>query len=492
MLAEHEYEGFKKSGSFILTTGTEVQGELCLKGGATSLDLYSEAFFDTHGSPDIFGLLHDRSKVSLINCITISGPGSSTRGDEHYHFSSVFPHFAIFGDKHIKSSDRTIRELSFTVDDAPTLFYDFDAFGSVIDARPYMERISEAREAGREIKIGENPHLFYFTGRYEIFAIDTVLGKISATHGITYSTPGPKGIHVDNTISLNLVFNSERTVDEAIASVVDILRFMEVIAGRPQNILKLVFRLANTEEHPIVLDIYWCLPPRRDCDDESQKPHPGDLPIQAAIKPDEFTGVLKRWLDRQNEWRSARTRFSTVLSYQNRYDIDRIVGAANMFDILPSSAYSETVILPPDLVQARDNARTAFLALPGSPERVSVLGALGRLGKATLKRKIRSRVKLICDIVGDQFPEIEMVLDQAVNCRNYFVHGSAAKIDYNKHFDQVQFFTDTLEFVFAASDLVEAGWDIAAWTKQGTTLSHPFGQYRVNYTLQLTELKKLL
>lgn len=486
------YEGFKKAGSFTLTNGTKVQGELSLEGAATTLDLYSDAFFDTHANRDIFGLFYDRSKVSLINCITKSGPGFGTRGDEHYHFSSVFPHFVIFGDKHISSSDRTIRKLSFTVDDAATLFYDFDAFGLVVNARPHMERIVEAKEMGRKIDIGEYPRLFYFTGKHEIFVVDTLLGNISATHGISFRSPGPEGIHIDNSIRLNIAFSSEKTVEEAIASLLDILRFLEVIAGRPQNISKLAFMPASVGEHPKVLDVYWCMPPRRDCDEESRKPRPTDLPIQAAMKPDEFTSVLKRWLERHDEWRNARARFSTAFAYQNKYDVDRIVGAANMFDILPSSACPETVTLPADLVQALESARKAFQALPASPERNSVMNALGRIGKATLKVKVRSRAKLITDIVGDRFPELDLVVDQAIDCRNHYVHGSDTKIDYSKHFYQVQFLTDTLEFVFAASDLVESGWDITAWTKQSSTLSHPFGQYHVNYARQLSELKELL
>lgn len=270
------------------------------------------------------------------------------------------------------------------------------------------------------------------------------------------------------------------------------LKFLEIIVGRPQNLTKLVFLPASTGEHPKLLDVYWCIPPRRDADNESRKPHPVDLPIQVTVKPDEFTGVFKCWLERHDSWRNARTRFSTAFAHQNSYDIDRIVSAANMFDILPSTACPATVTLTPDLDQAVGNARKAFLALPAGSERDSILGCLGRIGKATLKSKVRGRAKLITDIVGDRFPELDMVVDQAVDCRNYYVHGSVAKIDYSKHFDQLHFFTDTLEFVFAASDLVESGWDIAAWTKQGSTLSHPFGQYRVNYAGQLSELKKLL
>ena len=144
------------------------------------------------------------------------------------------------------------------------------------------------------------------------------------------------------------------------------------------------------------------------------------------------------------------------------------------------------------LEAARDNARKAFPALPVSPERYSVLGALGQIGKATLMRKVQSRTKLISDIVGDRFSQLNLVVDHTVDCRSYYVHGSVAKIDYCKHFDQIVFFAETVAFIFAASALVELGWDIDAWTKQGSTLSHPFGRYRASYAQQLCELRKLL
>lgn len=487
-----KFKDFRKSGTFTLASGVEVPGELSLKGGATTLDLYSSAFFHALDCRDIQGTLYDRSKVSLIGCIS-SGPGSGSRNGEEYHFSNVFPHFVLFGEEHITSTDRKIAEVSFAVDDAPTIFYDFDAFGKVIDARPHMERIIEAKENERTIEIGEHPHIFYFTGKHDIFVVDTVLGKVSATHGISYTFPGPEGIHVQNTIRLNVVFDGGQTVEEAISAVIDTLRFLEVIAGRPQNIVELAFGLATApDDHPKVMEAYWCLPPRREVDVESRKPHPADLPLQAGRHPDEFATVLARWLERHEEWRNARARYATASAYQNRYEIDRLVGAANMFDIMPTSACPAVVSLSPELEKARGDARTMFKALPPSPERDSVLNALGRIGKPALKRKIRSRVKLITDLVGDRFPELELATDQAVDCRNFYVHGTTGKFNYGAHVDQLTFFTDTLEFVFAASDLVESGWDIASWMKEGTTMSHPFGRYRVNYEAQLAELKKLL
>jgi hypothetical protein len=133
-----------------------------------------------------------------------------------------------------------------------------------------------------------------------------------------------------------------------------------------------------------------------------------------------------------------------------------------------------------------------FFLCPRSPERDSVLGALGRVGKANLKHKVRHRADKILKEAAHRFPELITVTDEAVNCRNFYVHGSAASFDYDAHFDAATFFTDTLEFVFATSDLLESGWDIKAWSNSGTTMSHPFGRYRINYAPQLQALKALL
>lgn len=103
-----KYKDFRKSGRFVLSTGDELHGELVLSGGATSLDLYSREFFSTQTSRDIFGTFHDLSKVSLLHCITTQGLSTGTRGDERYHFGSVFPHFVLFGDEHISSDDRKV------------------------------------------------------------------------------------------------------------------------------------------------------------------------------------------------------------------------------------------------------------------------------------------------------------------------------------------------------------------------------------------------
>jgi hypothetical protein len=163
-----------------------------------------------------------------------------------------------------------------------------------------------------------------------------------------------------------------------------------------------------------------------------------------------------------------------------------------MFDILPASAVPYDVQLTPEVAEAKAASRALFKALQISPERDSILNALGRLGKASLKHKVSARAKLILDFIPTRFPDLVLVLNEAVDCRNYFVHGSKAKMDYIANFDQVSFFTEALEFTFAASDLIECGWDIVEWSKKSSTVSHPFDRFRLDYKPRLDDLKRAL
>jgi hypothetical protein len=163
-----------------------------------------------------------------------------------------------------------------------------------------------------------------------------------------------------------------------------------------------------------------------------------------------------------------------------------------MFDILPAPAVPDNVSLSPEITQARAQSRAMFKLLPPGPERDSILSALGRLRKPALKHKVRYRAQKLVEIGDEWFPDLYTVTDEAVNCRNYYVHGTTSSFDYDRNFDLVTFFTDTLEFVFAVSDLIEAGWDFRAWVTHGTTMSHPFASYRVNYRLRLGRLRETL
>ena len=327
----------------------------------------------------------------------------------------------------------------------------------------------------------------------EIFSADTLIGRISASHSprpITFG--GPSGVGLKNTILLTIEFREPVIFEHSIRHMTTIGRFLEILVGRAQKYIAIGLSAASGKHPSVPLNVYWNMQPKLKRRRGASKPHPSDVLLEAVRQPDDFCRVLASWLDRDESWRAARARFSTCFAKQNSSNIDRLIAAANMFDILPACAVPSDIPLSKELDEARLASRKAFRALPPSPERDSVLGALGRVGKANLKHRVRYRAANILKETADRFPELTTVIDEAVNCRNFYVHGTDASFDYEAHFDAVTFFTDTLEFVFAASDLVEAGWDVKTWSNLGTTMSHRFARYRINYALQLQALKALL
>ena len=167
-----QLEGTKQSGRFRLSSSSkDLHGELALAGSQTSLYLHDNEFFDAFPKPGrcVTGVLFDLTKLTLIDCVTMSGTVSGSRDGERYHFANLFPHFVLYGQRHIAPDEQIITAADFVIDDASTLFYDFDSFGSVIDARPYIEQIASANRLDRDIKTGPDPQILYFTGKREIF-----------------------------------------------------------------------------------------------------------------------------------------------------------------------------------------------------------------------------------------------------------------------------------------------------------------------------------
>ncbi len=487
-------DGTKHSGDFQLADGSILRGELLLQGAQTTLELHSSEYFDAQ-SDSITGVLYDRTKVSLINCVRLQTSTHSRHGEKYYS-ATLFPHFVLFGEEHLKSTDERIAEIHFIVDDAATLFNDYTTFGMVLNAKGYIDSMIKANDSvlgyREPATIGANPEIFYFTGKYEIFHAKTAIGEVTATNNPSVTMPGPKGFTVQNHIYLNIALQECISTAEATRRLICLLRFMEIVVGRPQNIVDLRLRIASSTERPLFLDFYWCMPPKRKESHEDRAPHPADTLINVAAEPEYFSDVLQRWVGRHPEWQEARMRFASCFSAQSHYDIDRLVSAANMFDILPSSAFQPSPDLPLEIAAARDNARDLFLALPESPERDSVLGALGRISKHVLKRKVRSRAYVLRQLAESRFPDLELVLDKTIECRNHFVHGSESKLSYEQNLEFMGFFTEALQFVFAASDLVECGWDVTQWSQHSTTMSHPFSAFRINYSLNVAALKKAL
>ena len=206
-----KYDGLKQSGIFNVD-GKDLIGELSIDGPRTALKVYSREFFNARkiNSRSISGVFHDRKKVSLLECLS-GGTGSGhLGGDGGYNYAEFNPHYVVFGDDHITAVDERISEVHFIVDDATALFYDFDAFSSVIDARPFIDQIANAntKKTERKVVTGEYPQIVYFTGKKDIVTADTAIGRISATHNPSWSLGSPKGVRIDNHLFISIKFPS--------------------------------------------------------------------------------------------------------------------------------------------------------------------------------------------------------------------------------------------------------------------------------------------
>jgi hypothetical protein len=251
----------------------------------------------------------------------------------------------------------------------------------------------------------------------------------------------------------------------------------------------LTIDLAKIPQKHARLDVYQSMAPHPVEGEKSEQTQPGDVLINGGIDPAAFSTVLASWLSRQADWKNARFRFIQSFREGNNYTADRLVAAANLFDIIPPNSVGQRPKISPEFAKATSDAKKLFKALPHDQERESILNALGRIGQHNLRSKVRHRAKLITDKLGAKFKELDTVIVAAIAARNYFVHGSPGGLSPQNCYEFSVFFTDTLEFIFAASDLVEAGWDIEKWISRGTTMSHPFGRYRVNYEANLADLK---
>ena len=344
-------------------------------------------------------------------------------------------------------------------------------------------------------EVGENPLLLYYNGLWEIARCSAQIGTVTLTNRASYSLGSSQGVGTDNEIMVSFEFAAPKTVEDAINALWTLHSFFELCLGRRQRYLKINAELTTAKpdkagHSPPLFELIWSYCNER-VSGETQPSSYGDVLLDMGKQKPEFAKVLSGWLDSAHCMGEARGRFGSAF-YAGSYGIDRIVGAANMFDLLPESHVPNKVTLDQSTKDAVNECRKLFKALPKSFARQSVLSALGRVGTASLRDKVCHRADILKAAYPEKFLELHLPCGQAVLCRNHFVHGSEAAFDYREEINALAFLTETLEFVLATSDLIELGWDFDSWRSKGSSLTHAFGSYVVNYEQDFQRLKAIL
>lgn len=478
-------------GTFQVFDNHNVVGELKLDGKKTNLKIHLDSPVESQNIVTATGVSYSGQHITLIDCISQPPSYVQTREDEFRYHASIFPHYVAIGSHHFDPDENCIKRINFKPKDIHTLFYDHDVFGHLFAKKSDIDPLLKDRI--RPIPIGEHPHLIYFTGKFCAIEAVTSIGKISVHHRPAFNTRPPASAHIDNRMLVSLEFHSPLTFKGAMDNLLILNCFLSFIAGRVQGIKNIAIETnIEAETTPEPLAIFASHPTKTSAKGSYHKPHAGDIPLNSIDSPDEFKHVLTNWIDRHHERSASRWRYMGCLKKGDLYDIDRLVAAANMFDILPPDAAVAPTSIPAELDSAKNECRRIFRKLPDSPDRNSILNSLGRIGKPSLPKKVNLRVQIVMSQFGKSLPEISTACTTGVKIRNYFVHGSLDSIDYKKIQPLIPFLTDALEFVFAASDLIDAGWDPQQWLAKHHGFGHSFSRFLVHYKEQIHQLKEAL
>lgn len=492
------------NGDFTLADGTELPGVLSLDGSKSIFKLRgATGEIDAAIAETITGVLEDQKKVTLLRCFQVSCTESFGEDSVSFRYG-FFAHEVILGKRHLSSDDAVISSVSFAVDDIAVFFPQTSGVFDTTRVKPkQMSELiaSNNNSEGKALPtIGKRPHIAYYTdaGGGEIFSVDTVIGNVSAINRVEIKRGNSDGAQIKNRVRFVIRFDTPVTVRQMHSRLGAILQFLDLVIGRPQNLLEIKANLTGGglfHDH----DVHFTMQPSYERSARSQKLYASNVLINTLNDTEAICQVMSAWLDknRSRPYELARSVFYACWRKGRSFRPDRLAAAANAFDFLPSDQLPKEPI-EKELEPLIKNFRQAVLGLDPSIQRENVLNATAcaRISAPRLKDKIRYRAKVVTAVIEEKLPEFERVIGAAVDCRNFIVHGPSSD-DHNRNARMERiarrpsiFLTKTLEFIFGVSDLVDAGWDLLDWTQKDRGFGHPFHEYLRSYPTELAEFKK--
>lgn len=466
--------------------GSKVFGELNLATDQTHLKLFTTASLPSLDVPSVVsGELHDFTCVTCIDCVGGDAPTTSWDSKGNNSFSwKLFPHFTLMGQRHFDPANDRITAVWLSVTDGPLIFDDFDAYGIVSDMSNAASELIPKSIGDRPVPHGSRPKLAYFAGRCDLLEASIPEGSIELQHWPIFPRNTAEGIRLESKLKIGLRFITPTELAVGIFSVNRLAQFLSLVAGRSQGVTDIQVHVNGAGDKEVPLLLHWSLGPSAGNPTEEDKPSWRDMPLDAIRRPDEFARVLSAWWDTSTQHHVARHRLYECRDKANFFDTDRLIAAANMFDLRPTSVVAD---IPADLAQVCNDSVIALKKLPNTDDRNSAIQALKRIGEPSLRKKILARA----GIVKGHFPldDLDDVLRVAVQCRNYFVHGGGDdKFSYAAVEPFTTFLTETLEFVFAAAELIECGWNGRSWRTRSHTAGHWFSRYVHSYSADARQL----
>lgn len=469
------------SGLFGASAPAEHYGELTVDGADTVLRLIGKNLSSMRDANVLYGETI-RAHVSCIDCIW-TGTTFSLGEVTHAEQGTVFPHYVTQGQRFFDPATDRVEALTFRFTDIDLLFGDSDSVGSFLASQELSEAVLTAARKGAVASPGAKPVISYFDGHVEAWALDSEIGKISIRNMVTVESARPFTHNLEMSVRFSAPVDLKKSMDYLLL----IRQGMSILAGRAQALEGIKLTVHDPETAAVghrLLRLSWSLspsgPPKSDA-----PPRPFAFPLDLRCRSEEFSAVLSKWFARAEAWNWPRARYVRSLEAGQHYSDDRLIAAANMFDLIPDSEYPAPEPLAPEILEAAAQVRALFKGLPDSIERNSVLGTIARFGKLSLPKKVICRGDIVLSHLGSKLPGLQKVLKAAVLCRNHFVHGS--DFDLHRLGAYMHLMTDALEFVFVASELIELGWDARSWASHGNSGGHRLTDFLATYATTIDD-----
>ena len=428
----------------------------------------------------------EAGRVSLLDCIG-GGTLSCTRlGNQKvmYHGDVAF-RYALFGREYLSAEQSCIRGIQFTLEGVESsVFWGNSAFETIIS--PDKEILDVIRRKRPEYLKGDfvekKAYVSYFTGKFDVLPrCETALGVVRVGRSIGFNG---YGFNVQKTPSISITFNEPQTLEGAWDKMRELRQFFSWMMGYTPAWKDVRVFTSELDKDGFLkapdsfLDVFgsneW-----REVPEGARRS--GTL-IDALCSPSHFIEVMRNWLVRNTDpnRKRANVRFWACLpGAGNRFLEDRIVSAANTFDLLPTEDKPETPPLESNLDGVLNEARKKIKAMPDGAQRDDILNALGRI---RANRRLRDVVEYRAEVVLAHFGEealkqFKEVIRLAVQCRNYYTHGGYGQQSISVDFSDlglVCFLAETLEFIYGTSELLCCGWDP---TTSARDERHPLGGY---------------
>lgn len=442
------------SANLVVGTNRNVSGALTPK--SSSFNCWSPEFFLIERDSDIYGKSHTGQPISLLNCY--SPRQTQHQGGEGLNCScDLFSHTMILGDEHVFPEKTLFDSISLTVGNPLKLLRDTESFGYVHSPKEALINALNEQEFTPHFDLENRPAIAYFNGDFEIFSQYTKLGHVTASNSISYRMFGSaEGVQLKNKIVITIDFSVPCKLDDAFKSASLLSFFLRFISGQGLYFKDIELKkLGDKHFEYKVHHSHHNWGEEKDFDSYYSDP-------LVNVVNENFGSILKQWFDREERENVRLCFYNTFFS--DTYSSQRLISAANMFDIFPQTTEGLKKQLSPNtqaqIKSLKLRISTDFKSLPEIKN--SLFQSIGFLDRKSLKDRILERVNIIRPkLVGHmRAVDFEFVVKYGVKCRNYFVHGSIDKnLSPEQCFQFQSFFIDVFEYIYAVSELIECGWN---------------------------------